>query len=172
MKLRTPLKDICFNLVSSHDIDKLLCLDEQATFVQRNIPSLHAPPRLTYEEIEQAVYKQDAVYGVCIENAAQWCGYVWIEKREDTLFLSALVLDAAVRGKGVGYAVMQWVLQQAQSRGCSRIQLTVEPYNTPARALYEKCGFVIQDHVVAYFGKTHPYTHRLLMCLSFGSVQK
>jgi ribosomal protein S18 acetylase RimI-like enzyme len=45
------------------------------------------------------------------------------------------------RGRGLGAALMQVALQEAQRRGYVRIELTVRAANAPAVALYEKFGF-------------------------------
>jgi len=49
------------------------------------------------------------------------------------------------QGKGVGMALMQAVLDLADScLNLTRIELRVYADNTPAIALYEKCGFEIE----------------------------
>jgi RimJ/RimL family protein N-acetyltransferase len=47
----------------------------------------------------------------------------------------------AVRGKGIGAALMHAALQGAQQRGYVRIELTVRAENARAVALYEQFGF-------------------------------
>ena len=45
------------------------------------------------------------------------------------------------RGKGVGWALMDFVSEHAAGRGCKRLQLDANEANAPGVALYEKAGF-------------------------------
>jgi ribosomal protein S18 acetylase RimI-like enzyme len=48
------------------------------------------------------------------------------------------------RGQGIGEALMRAAIKKAQSRGLTRIELTVREHNKPAIALYKKLGFQIE----------------------------
>ncbi len=59
----------------------------------------------------------------------------------------------AARGRGVGRAMLDHLLAEARSRGCSRVSLetgTMEAF-APARALYESVGFVACEPFGSYF---------------------
>ena len=51
---------------------------------------------------------------------------------------------AQYRGQGIGKALMNSAINKAQSKGLTRIELTVREHNKPAIALYEKLGFRIE----------------------------
>lgn len=51
---------------------------------------------------------------------------------------------AEYRGKGIGEALIRTAINQAKSRGLTRIELTVNENNSSAIALYKKLGFVIE----------------------------
>jgi GNAT superfamily N-acetyltransferase len=55
--------------------------------------------------------------------------------------LTAVEVDAAYRGQGLGVAITAGLVEVAASRGATRILLQVETGNDPARALYLRCGF-------------------------------
>ena len=55
--------------------------------------------------------------------------------------LTAVEVDAARRRQGLGLAVTSGLAAAAASRGARRILLQTETGNTPARALYLRCGF-------------------------------
>ena len=58
-----------------------------------------------------------------------------------TVYLQALEVREADRGRGVGTALIRALESQAKSLGYSRATLMVDLDNTPALALYEKLGF-------------------------------
>jgi RimJ/RimL family protein N-acetyltransferase len=57
--------------------------------------------------------------------------------------ISCVTVDASMRGKGVGEAIIRQVLDIAfRELGLHRVDLNVFDFNEPALALYEKFGFV------------------------------
>lgn len=59
-----------------------------------------------------------------------------------TAQVESVVVDAALRSKGVGAAMMRWAIDEARRRGCLRIQLTSNKRRLRAHAFYERLGFV------------------------------
>lgn len=45
------------------------------------------------------------------------------------------------RGRGVGQALIQWVIEQARARGCRVVQLTTDRQRPNAIRFYQKMGF-------------------------------
>ena len=50
-------------------------------------------------------------------------------------------VDAALRGQGIGDAMMRWAVEQARAEGCVLVQLTSNAARVDARRFYERCGF-------------------------------
>jgi ribosomal protein S18 acetylase RimI-like enzyme len=50
-------------------------------------------------------------------------------------------VDAPVQGLGLGAAILDWLVDDAGSRGARSMLLEVRPSNTPALRLYERKGF-------------------------------
>lgn len=74
---------------------------------------------------------------------------------------------AAYRGKGIGKALMRDALQRAKKKGLERVELTVFEKNSPAIALYEQFGFVVEgvkQHAVKIDGE---YINLICMALLF-----
>ena len=63
---------------------------------------------------------------------------------EDCL-LEDLFVHEDARGKGLGRALVQGVIELARERGCRRIELDANEGNEPALALYRSFGFDTQD---------------------------
>jgi len=56
-----------------------------------------------------------------------------------------VVVDAKLRGKGAGKALMEAAIQKAKKLGCDNINLTSSPHRKAANALYKKLGFEIRE---------------------------
>ena len=48
----------------------------------------------------------------------------------------------AVRGQGIGGAMMAWATEEARLLGCRRLQLTSNKARSDAHRFYERLGFV------------------------------
>ena len=78
-------------------------------------------------------------------------GYMAFHPLTTELFLSKLYLRAQVRGKGFGRQLMEYSKSFAQTRGLSKITLTVHKHN-PSVEIYQKLGFRIMGPVVTDIG--------------------
>ena len=56
--------------------------------------------------------------------------------------ISNIAVLRAYRGKKIGLAILERIIELCKSEGCVRITLELRKSNSVARALYEKCGFV------------------------------
>ena len=52
-----------------------------------------------------------------------------------------LATDPEFQGKGIGRQMVEFCVEYAKEHGYKAIRLDVVPDNSPARKLYEKCGF-------------------------------
>jgi GNAT superfamily N-acetyltransferase len=95
--------------------------------------------------VERIIGRDDAEYLLAGEHEPQavvqvryrWS--VWWEA-EDCWLEDLYVRDDA-RGKGLGRALTEAVLERARARGCRRVELDVNSENPPALALYRSLGF-------------------------------
>jgi GNAT superfamily N-acetyltransferase len=64
----------------------------------------------------------------------------------DYVYLQDLFVSPSARGQGVGRALIEWVYQQAQERGASRVHWLTHETNADAMLLYDriaqKSGFI------------------------------
>jgi ribosomal protein S18 acetylase RimI-like enzyme len=63
------------------------------------------------------------------------------EHGEPSLFVLDVEVDAELRGRGLGRAIMAAVVDEAVTLGVDRVGLTVWAGNDVARSLYESLGF-------------------------------
>lgn len=75
----------------------------------------------------------DGVY----ENA------LWSKQLEQGEYMvcHALATEPTLQGNGIGRQIVEYCIDFAQNHGFKAIRLDVVPDNTPAKKLYEKCGF-------------------------------
>ena len=66
------------------------------------------------------------------------------------------ILNVAVlpscSGRGTGYALMSHALEELKKQGPCHITLEVAEDNGPARALYDKAGFVLLGRRSGFYG--------------------
>jgi ribosomal protein S18 acetylase RimI-like enzyme len=70
--------------------------------------------------------------------------------------LYGMWVDPEFRRAGVGWALVDAVIEQARAAGKRRLILDVAESNQGAQAFYERCGFVATGHTSPY-----PNDHRL-----------
>ena len=69
------------------------------------------------------------------------------EARRGELYLDALAVTPAARGRGVGLALLHEAQREAVRLGLSGAALLVEPHN-PAQRLYGRAGFVLRGELL------------------------
>lgn len=79
-------------------------------------------------------------------------GYFSIFKKNESLFLSKFYVLKELRGQGIGKKALAFIRNEATSRGCTTISLTVNKNNSDAIGAYEKIGFAKIDAVVTPIG--------------------
>ncbi|MFB2978569.1 GNAT family N-acetyltransferase [Microseira sp. BLCC-F43] len=66
---------------------------------------------------------------------------------ERCIWLGDLFLQPHMRGKGIGQALIDALVQIAEQNNCGRIEWTVKTDNTPAIAFYQKQGARIMESI-------------------------
>lgn len=62
------------------------------------------------------------------------------------LLIESMVVDAALRGKGIGRALVERCIEEARAAGCFRLQLTSNRAREDAHRFYQRLGFVHSHH--------------------------
>ncbi len=71
-------------------------------------------------------------------------GYAFFQVYGRTTHVVHVVVDARVRSRGAGSALMADLRRRASSEGCTRWYLNVKQTNAEAIRLYERCGLAIE----------------------------
>lgn len=73
--------------------------------------------------------------------AVDLCGYALLMWAPEEIHLLNITVAPALQGRGVGAAMLRWLLDDAVRRGARRMLLEVRPSNAVAISLYESRGF-------------------------------
>jgi len=83
-----------------------------------------------------------------LRRAVPWANGGWM--------IGNVVVDPAYRGRGIGRALMQACLLDAERKGGRWIGLEVRADNLPARTLYESLGFTVVGEVIHWLQPGQP----------------
>ena len=139
------------------DTDTVLRLLVQVDMVHHNgRPDLFKGPATKYSARELAeIFADDQRPVFVYEDAdGQVLGYAFCMLQQHignsvmtdikTLYIDDLCVEEQARGKHVGTALYQYVLDYARSIGCYNVTLNVWTLNQDAMRFYEHCGLAPQ----------------------------
>ena len=97
---------------------------------------------------------------VSVDESGQVTGYVFCIYQHTaenhqlherlTLYIDDLCVDARLRGQGIGRALYQYAVREAQSRGADSVTLNVWALNKDAAAFYDRCGMTPLKTLMEY----------------------
>lgn len=111
-----------------------LMQDEAADYLEHTLHLI----QMTTEQFKQLFQTVGEIYG--IYQNERLAGFYWIEERERTLHLHALILRREFQRKGIGTQALQNLEREYRSR-VDTIELGVHQSNEGAKSLYEKLGY-------------------------------
>lgn len=87
------------------------------------------------------------------EAGGRVTGYAltFLRRGSEVARLYSIAVDPAVRGGGIGAALLRDACAQACEAGCRRLRLEVRTDNAAAIALYRREGFAVFDRRAAYY---------------------
>ena len=85
---------------------------------------------------------EQTVAGYAVLSIQRKGGPGTVEKK--MLRLDSICVEEAIRGHGIGKAMVMDVFALAKAFGCSEVILGVHPENDKAVGFYQKCGFRIR----------------------------
>ena len=77
-----------------------------------------------------------------VEIAGEIVGFVWVDHRDDCLYVEEIHVIESARGTGLGRTLMEEVERQAKQRGHSEIRLSVFS-DSPGVSFYKRLGFAV-----------------------------
>lgn len=140
---------------NENDIQRILDLLHQVNMVHYEIrPDLFKPNTTKYNAQELQELLNDVSKPVFVFDEGAVLGYAFCQVTEvkddillqdiKTLYIDDICVDEAARGKRVGKALFDYVLEYASSIGCRNITLNVWEGNVPAFNFYKNMGMQVQ----------------------------
>ena len=136
-------------------IQRIIELLHQVNMVHHVIrPDLFKPHTTKYNEQELEAMLDDDSKPIFVFDNGMVLGYAFCQVSEvkgsqllediKTLYIDAICVDENARGKHVGKALYEYVLDYAKSIGCNNITLNVWEGNEPALRFYRSMGMHVQ----------------------------
>jgi RimJ/RimL family protein N-acetyltransferase len=91
-----------------------------------------------------------------------------LESAKHVRQVRGLLVDARLRGRGIGRALVEAAIEQAELDGIRKLTLRVLGHNAEARALYEACGFEEEGRLRDLFLLEGTYVDDVLMSITTG----
>lgn len=97
---------------------------------------------------------KDALYLVArLEDSRELAGYCGLLQSFDTADVMNVAVRKDLQGRGIGYAMLLYLMELGRARGVLRFTLEVRKSNTAALRLYEKLGFVFAGNRKNFYQK-------------------
>lgn len=114
-------------------------------------PAVSPAPAPTREERTAFFDDRRPVAGYLVADVdGQVSGFVLLrqtiplESHRHVLSINELAVAPAAQGRGIGRALLDAAVADAERRGAKKVTLRVLGQNAGARRLYERCGFVVE----------------------------
>jgi diaminopimelate decarboxylase len=109
---------------------------------------------------------------VAVDDVGTVVGHLYIQRETHPVTRHVATLGiavaAAMRGRGIGTALMREALRWSRSVGVERIVLSVYPHNVGAIALYRRFGFIEEGRLAGHSRKSYGDEDEILMAAWIG----
>lgn len=140
---------------NKNDIPRIIDLLHQVNMVHHVIrPDLFKPHTTKYNEQELGTLLNDNNMPIFVYDDGMVLGYAFCQISEvrgdqllediKTLYIDDICVDENARGKHIGKALYEYVLDFARSIACNHITLNVWEGNDPAICFYKHMGMQVQ----------------------------
>lgn len=133
------------------DVDDLVALEG------RCFPPEDQFPRAAIRRLLRDSVPAGRAVVLVIEGAGLAAAIIGLVRRTSQVArIYSIAVDPACRGQGLAGQLLRALARRLQARGCTALSLEVRAENAPARALYDKLGFVVTATLPRYYGGRHP----------------
>jgi len=81
----------------------------------------------------------------------KFAGFAITEFGDTKAHLSLFAVQPAYQRRGIGLAMVEWIIESALTAGITRIDVEMRSNNFAARSFYEALGFVATGQVAGYY---------------------
>ncbi len=123
-----------------------------------------------WSEKALALLVSDGAYGAVCLSEGRVMAYGGVLWAPDEGQITNIATHPDARRKGMGAAVLEYLIAEARSRGCEQLSLEARVSNIPAIALYERYGFLKMGIRRGFY--KHPTEDAYVMCLQLSGTKK
>ena len=99
-----------------------------------------------FDDAEEAIHDDKHMFFiVCV--AEERVGFLWMNEENNTLWITAIILEEHWQRQGIGTQIIQKLLELYKDSGKKALELGVQQNNQAALNFYEKMGFVKYDSI-------------------------
>ena len=106
--------------------------------------------RYTPRRVAALIADSDTIALVAHEGE-QLLGFAVMQFGDEQAHLVLLCVQPALRQRGIGRRLTQWLLESARVAGIASVGLELRADNAGARAFYERLGFTLMQEVPGYY---------------------
>jgi len=119
----------------------------------------------THQEMAELL-ASPGVAGIVLQSDGKKIGFALCRTAADEAELLTIAVHADWRRRGAGYALVKAASDLVRARGAREFFLEVGDDNASARKLYERTGFKVVGHRIAYYRRANrPAVDALVMRL-------
>lgn len=104
----------------------------------------------TVKAIESQIKEGSQFYYMLYNNLP--AGYMSFKEEGDYMFLSKFYVKKEFRGKKIGKASLNFIIEETKRLGLKSIYLNVNKFNTASISAYEKLGFIKTKALITDIG--------------------
>jgi GNAT superfamily N-acetyltransferase len=119
-----------------------ICHDAFGDLHDRHAVARYIPDIATAEMILSQLAARPDYSGVVAVLDGRAVGSNFLLHADAVAGIGPITVDPAIQGRGIGRALMEWVLAERERRGIADVRLFQEAINTTSLSLYTRLGFV------------------------------
>jgi GNAT superfamily N-acetyltransferase len=122
-----------------------ICHEAFFSLQNRHAVPLDIPDLETGQRLISHVASRSDYTGVVATLDGRVVGSNFLLHADEVAGVGPITVDPEVQSRGVGRALMEWAIEEAQRRGIRQIRLFQEAINTTSLSLYTSVGFIWRD---------------------------
>ena len=143
--IQTTIAGLSLRLATANDVPQILAFIQALAEYEKLSHQVVA----TEEKLLQTLFVEHAAEVVIADYEGQPSGFALFFHNYSTflakpgIYLEDLFVDPALRGKGIGKALITYLAKLAVERDCGRLEWSVLDWNQPAIDFYHSLGAVM-----------------------------
>ena len=158
----TAAGDIRISRMSEHDLIEVVEIEEQSGLSRWGWAAYYAELQTGNRDLMLVAYPSN----VSILEHRRVAGYIVARETAGELHINNVAVREHYRRQGIGRALLNRVVKEAERLGVRTAFLEVRHGNLAAQALYEQCGFKAIARRSNYY--SNPTEDAVVMSMNFG----